>query len=832
VKPQSGHRLPARWVGLCAVVGLCLCLGVWLWPIGFGGRMPVGGDASKFSIGLMAVLRAAYQQGRLPLWNDLWGYGFPGLAESQMGVFYPPHWLLYGLTSTEAAYTWSMVLHTMFAGLGAFWMARRFGVSAAGAALAGFAWATSGFFLIHLPHQWGYTAGSWMPWALGLGWLVVEGRGGWWAAWLLGGLLAIQVLPGHFQLAFCTQVCLIGVALWALVDRAEDESAGVRVRRSLALIIAFAVGFPLAAMQVWPTYRLAQAAQPHDYEYLSGFAATPIHLVSYVAPGLFHWSPLWRPLAWTPFHTSPEEHMAYVGLAPLVMAIGAIAHSFRRDRAVRVLTLLAAGTLVLSLGPYVPGFDVLARVPGFSFFRAPARWSLATGLALCVLAGKGFDRFELWPRPGRLMVRFVLAALVYIAAVVGGFELALAATRNTGWPAVINIYDRVLRALPWPENPSLRDVAERTRMPQNSLQALEALAREGLPTAGARRFEQERLLIYIHELGPTAVWLLGVALLGAFAKRPLHFRAGVVCLTLLDLLSLGRHRPIDVAPLAPLEAQSPLLARLAREPYGARSIDPMFNLSMAAHAAPLFAYRTLDLPAMRWLTALAQGPILGQRQDATVRAALRAAGARVRVFSPYDPPSGLDKEKRETFADPELAAWLFGRAWSQSRAGSAFTKFTLWWPDQNPTRAWLLDDRALSNQSAQGGEPWSVMRVVQNAQPLADESPRPERRTIRVNAAKKGIVLVSQLFYPEWTAVWRGPDGSTPATIDRAFDGWQAVAVPGPGSWTLELEYAGRDVWQGLTVSAWAWGIGILGFMARWWWASRKQKGALEVARA
>src|SRR5207249_2232730 len=73
---------------------VCLALGLlgggliaWLWPIGFGGQMPLGGDVTQFSLGLMAVLGEAIRAGRLPLWNDLWGYGFPGLAESQMGVF-------------------------------------------------------------------------------------------------------------------------------------------------------------------------------------------------------------------------------------------------------------------------------------------------------------------------------------------------------------------------------------------------------------------------------------------------------------------------------------------------------------------------------------------------------------------------------------------------------------------------------------------------------------------------------------------------------------------------------------------------------------------------
>ncbi len=92
-----------------------------------------------------------------------------------------------------------------------------------------------------------------------------------------------------------------------------------------------------------------------DFEYLSGFAATPLHLISYVAPGLFHRSPLWRPLAWDPFHTSPEEHLAYVGLVPLFLALGAVARGWRRDPATRALAVVALATLVLSLGPTSPG---------------------------------------------------------------------------------------------------------------------------------------------------------------------------------------------------------------------------------------------------------------------------------------------------------------------------------------------------------------------------------------------------------------------------------------------------------------------------------------------
>src|SRR5208282_5602076 len=117
-----------------------------------------------------------------------------------------------------------------------------------------------------------------------------------------------------------------------------------------------------------------------------GFAASPLHLVNYVAPRLFHHSPLWRPLVWDPFHTSPEELLGYVGLVPLFLAGAAMLREFRRDAAVRFLAILALVGLVLSLGPYAPGFHHLIKIHGFSYFRAPARWGLMTTLAVAILA--------------------------------------------------------------------------------------------------------------------------------------------------------------------------------------------------------------------------------------------------------------------------------------------------------------------------------------------------------------------------------------------------------------------------------------------------------------
>jgi hypothetical protein len=752
-----------------AVVGAMAC---WLWPLGVGGRMPVGGDVTQFSIGLMAVLHRALRAGRLPLWNDLWGFGFPGVAESQMGVFYPPHLVLYGFLPTELAYTLSLVIHTLWGALGASWAARRFGVSRWGAALSAVAWAGSGFFLIHLPHQWGYTVGSWMPWAWGLGWTLVRGEGGRRTALGLAGLLALQVLPGHFQVAFCTQVGLFGIGLWALAERSGGASRSLG--RCAILLGVLAAVLPLAALQLWPTYRLARLADARrDYEYLSGFAVPPQHLISYVAPGLFHRSPFWRPLAWDPFRTSPEEHLGYIGLVPLLLSVVALWHGLRRDPAVRCLAWLAIGTLILSFGPNAPGFEFLIRLPGFSFFRAPARWGLATELALALLAGKGFDALATIPRP-RLTLAFVLTlALAFLAGTLLTLELT--------YP----FHDPVATAAV----PVFRD-------------------------------DGRRWGIYAVELAETgAVSVAALAVL-LFARRRTTLGAALFAAAVLDLVLLGRHKPVGDAPIRPLIAQSSVLGRLAREPRGTRVLlEEITNLPQAAEVTSLASYRTLDLPVVSGLVRSTGFPSWVLDRDLEDRS-MMACGAAILIIDPAG-MGGIsawvrrDEERRGTFEtinDPALTAWMFGPERPSGR-GSRPTTFGLWRPRATAGRAWLLT-------AAPGAEIDTrpkLLDVFWGAVPLVANSPTPERVEVAVRSERPGFVLLTQLDYPEWRARWEGPGGTRPATIERVFGrpgagAWQGVALPGPGSWTLAMEFEGRDVRAGLLVSAAAWILGIAAF--------------------
>ena len=117
----------------------------------------------------------------------------------------------------------------------------------------------------------------------------------------------------------------------------------------------------------------------------------------------------------------------------------------------------------------MPGFSLWIQAPGFSFFRAPARWSVATALALAILAGKGFDALSTWRRPGRDIAWFSLFASLGTLLVVLGFELALASSDEPEWTRVSAGFENARMSLPWQADHSFKVVMSRARRPQTDL---------------------------------------------------------------------------------------------------------------------------------------------------------------------------------------------------------------------------------------------------------------------------------------------------------------------------------------------------------------------------
>jgi hypothetical protein len=710
-----------------------------------------------------------------------------------------------------------------------------------GAALGAFAFSASGFFVIHLAHPWGYTTGCWLPWALGLAWTILsEGANVGWRRWLaLSIILVLQILPGHFQIAFMTQVTIGLMALCLLVERLSASramrpatsmpsvhlSTSSFVRRALLLAGCVAATYPLAGMQVWPTARLARlAAARRDFEYLSGFAETPLHLVHHVAPGLFHRSPLWRRLIWDPFHTSPEEVMAYVGLVPFCLALVAAWRGMRRDSVVRTLSFVAAVTLILSLGPYVPGFRWLIELPGFSFFRAPARWSLITSMMLALLAGKGFDSWREWSRPARMLGIPAIGAIIWIGAVIAVLELALLSgqTRTDTW--LSGLFEQVFNARPWNE-----EVRTSQSKAEPGFREVVAAASKPLDprSKDPRSFLALRGQIYQEELRETAgvlAALLALAGLCSWSSTRSLLPAGLILLTFADLCLVGRHRLVALAPWRSLVEQSPVLAQLAKEPRGTRVVDGTGNLSMLVGLDPVAAYRTLDLPAVESLTALTRAPLNTEKSLALAKRAMRATGVGVRVLDPVENArvqTGLSEMDSEPLDDPLLTSWMYGPTWGAEQGGWA-TRFRIIHPGERQHRAWFLPLTALTDATmldVWNGDPTALLDLFDRSDPVPIVHEPNGTLEVHVRGSGPGWLILSQLADPQWKAYWLDvAEGHIDATILSTFPrraneiGWQRVWVPSGGH-TLRLEYDALDVRQGQALSAasWlAWGLLLL----------------------
>ena len=382
-----------------AAIGLSLLFWEPLWT---GGGL-IGGDVYTYFLPQKAFYAARLHAGELPLWNNLVGHGYPLLAESQTAAFYPPNLILYRLLDVNTAYSLSFVLHYVAAFLFAVLYARRLNLSPWAAMLAAVIY-VYGWFPPRVSLEWAIIGGTWFPAALWFTEAFLQSR--WWRYAIgLSFVLGVQMLAGHYNLAFITQlVLLLYVPLRLTFARGDLPVETVRVRRRILTVLAVAVllGFSTAAVQLLPTWTLKRQSQRAElggvFDPGYGFIP-PLYLSQIVAPWLWY-DPqidanqaLGR-LQFGSIHAATnhiEAHL-YFGLVPLVLIFwAAVTRRFGSrgwDRRLTVWAVLGLGALVYTTGwPLV----LTRHLPGFSFFMGPGRYGIVTTLAVALTAGAAFE---------------------------------------------------------------------------------------------------------------------------------------------------------------------------------------------------------------------------------------------------------------------------------------------------------------------------------------------------------------------------------------------------------------------------------------------------------
>jgi hypothetical protein len=397
-----------------------LALTAVFWPKLWQGGGLFGGDIYAYYLPQKAFYAECLREGTLPFWNNRIGNGYPQLAESQTGALYPLNLVLYRWLDLNTAYNASVLFHYWLAFVGCWLLARRLDLSPLAATLAALVY-TYGWFPPRISLEWAIVGGAWLPLAV---WCVESFLQQRFRRWLviLTAVLTLQLLAGHFLLAFLTQLliaCYVPARLWFAGASLPAATCGSRGVTCLWLIVAVAGSYFLSAAQLLPTWELKNLSQrsgvnaDHDPKF---GVVPPKYLAQVVAPWAFYSDRETFVALHDPDHRERinrvDAHL-YFGMLPLVL-IPAGLWSARREPNRKLFVWLGLGIAAIL---YMPGWflPVTQHLPGFSYFEGPGRYGIVSTLAAALLAGAGFQTVRTWLIP---LARPLFAAAVFAVTLV------------------------------------------------------------------------------------------------------------------------------------------------------------------------------------------------------------------------------------------------------------------------------------------------------------------------------------------------------------------------------------------------------------------------------
>ena len=399
---------------LWAVVG---SVGLLFGPVVFGGETLFFRDLYRQYIGTGRLLGASGHVGWL--WDPLLHGGEPLLGNPNRALLYPSR-LLYLTLDSVTALNWEIVLHLMFAAAAGYVAARVLSLRREPAMVVGVVYALAGVSLSLTNHLLRALAYPWMAVALVAGhrWRGAPTRPGWFVVLVIA--LAAQGLSGTVESAICSVLLVVG---WQL---AGPGRLTTRSRDALAVAGACVVGVAAAGIQVVPAVAtVARSMRPitADPGFLLAWSVHPARLLELWFPGIL--GPVDTATPATSYWGAPLVDFGfpyllglYLGMATSVLALAGLVAGGRGPltaRRRRMLAVIAAAGIVMSLGRHVPGMVELVEALGpLALVRFPVKAMLLATLPIALLAGCGVH-WLLMGRPGT--VRLVIGSAAALAAV-------------------------------------------------------------------------------------------------------------------------------------------------------------------------------------------------------------------------------------------------------------------------------------------------------------------------------------------------------------------------------------------------------------------------------
>ncbi|MCS7064257.1 MAG: YfhO family protein [Methylacidiphilales bacterium] len=370
------------------------------------------------------------KSGRCPHYNPYLFGGFPFIAGTQTGIFYPLH-LAYLIFPINSAIDFLIVIHLLIGGITFFNWARYHSIPNCWAALGGIIWSLSGVVYPHVyaGHLPNINSLAWIP----LCFHMVDKIFNTISENPLSILPFKKLVPSIFALAFGFSMILLGghiqylyylilcLSLYILIlmfPRLMKKQWLSVLSISSVYLAALVIMASITAIQWVPTlFSMSETLRSKlTYEMASTFSFPIENILTLLLPyylgdnlNLPYWG---RHYLW--------EMQIYFGIIPAIALIFGVKKLWHSNKPLILISLIS---LFLALGSQTFLFDILYMIlPGFSSFRGTSKFTHVFLITMLILSLKSIVYFLEEKKKHKFYIR-ILLVLSSLSAVLAVFFL-------------------------------------------------------------------------------------------------------------------------------------------------------------------------------------------------------------------------------------------------------------------------------------------------------------------------------------------------------------------------------------------------------------------------
>lgn len=381
-----------NWLGLLLVklIGLLSFLPIVLTGKGLFASDQLSSPSWKFYFDSL-------KKGVVPLWNSLSLAGMPTFDAGFGDAGYPIFILMGMLLPMSIFITWMFILHTLLAGVGAYYLVNRyFGLSrtlSTGLAVA-YMLNTNFISHIHAGHTGKFYVMSWLPFALYF--LLQSLRAGahWRYALGLCVTMVIFLLTNHLQLTYFVLMGFFLVYAYKTFLLIKTKKNGAAALTAARFWVPIFLGIGIAFFMFWPTkqwtekYGVRGSQAKMGYEHATSWSMHPEEAFSLIVPEFAGINE--RYWGRNPFKLNSE----YPGISILFLGILGLV-LFRRAKEGWFWLWGGIGLLsiIFGLGAHTFFFQLFySFIPGIKNFRAPSMILFWLATSLLVMSADALSR--------------------------------------------------------------------------------------------------------------------------------------------------------------------------------------------------------------------------------------------------------------------------------------------------------------------------------------------------------------------------------------------------------------------------------------------------------